>query len=223
MKYYYMLYSKMGVRMRQTSYFDLLAPKLLIQPTKQKLTSYCGSTIPAAGTCLLSWRYNGAPEQKHRFFIAGGNSVPILGFKSRKNMNLVKLLLNIDALDDSKSMPDLEPLFEQYKELFSGIGKILGKCEIHLKEGVVPTPYPARKVPIVMREKLKQELNRLESLEIIEKVEEPTEWVNSMVLVEKKDGDVRLCIDLVDLNKAIKRPHYPIPTFEDACKIFLKA
>ncbi|KAK2721303.1 hypothetical protein QYM36_003550 [Artemia franciscana] len=37
-----------------------------------------------------------------------------------------------------------------------------------------------------------------------------------MVLVEKKDGGVRLCIDPVDLNKAIKRPHYPIPTFEDA-------
>ncbi|KAK2711196.1 hypothetical protein QYM36_012393, partial [Artemia franciscana] len=197
-------------------YFDLLAPKPLIQPTKQKLTSYCGSTIPTAGTCLLSCSYNGAPEQKHRFFIAGGNSVPILGFKSSKNMNLVKLVLNIDALDDSKSTPDLEPLLEQYKELFSGIGKIQGKCEICLKEGVVPTAFPARKVPIAMREKLKQELNRLESLGIIEKVEEPTEWVNSMVLVEKKHGGVRLCIDPVDLNKAIKRPHYPNPTFEDA-------
>ncbi|KAK2707594.1 hypothetical protein QYM36_015335 [Artemia franciscana] len=149
-----------------------------------------------------------APEQKHRFFIAGGNSVPILGFKSSKNMNLVKLVLNIDAFDDSKSTPDLEPLLEQYKELFSGIGKIQGKCKIHLKEGVVPTAYPARKVPIAMREKLKQELNRLESLGIIEKVEEPMEWVNLMVLVEKKDGGVRLCIDPVDLNKAIKRPHY---------------
>ncbi|KAK2710346.1 hypothetical protein QYM36_013861 [Artemia franciscana] len=140
----------------------------------------------------------------------------LLGFKSSKNMNLVKLVLNIDALDDSKSTPDLEPLLEQYKELFSGIGKIQGKCKIHLKEGVVPTAYHARKVPIAMREKLKQELNRLESLRIIEKVEDPTEWVNSMVLVEKKDGGVRLCIDLVDLNKAIKRPHYPIPTFKDA-------
>ncbi|KAK2726721.1 hypothetical protein QYM36_007527, partial [Artemia franciscana] len=197
-------------------YFDLLAPKPLIQPTKQKLTSYCGSTIPTAGTCLLSCSYNGAPEQKHRFFIAGGNSVPILGFKSSKNMNLVKLFLNIDASDDSKSTPDLGPLLEQYKELFSGIGKIQGKCEVHLKEGVVPTAYPARKMPIAMREKLKQDLNRLESLGIIEKVEEPTEWINSMVLVEKKDGGVRICIGPVDLNKAIKRPHYPIPTFEDA-------
>jgi hypothetical protein len=197
-------------------YFDLLAPKPLIQPTKQKLTSYCGSTISTVGTCFLSCSYNGTSEQKHRFFIVGGNSVPILGFKSSKNMNLVKLVLNIDASDDGKSTPDLKPLLEQYKELFSGIGKIQGECEIHLKEGFMPTAYPARKVPIAMREKLKQELDRLESLGIIGKVEEPMEWVNSMVLVEKKDGGVRLCIDPVDLNKAIKRPHYPIPTFEDA-------
>ena len=37
-----------------------------------------------------------------------------------------------------------------------------------------------------------------------------------MVMVEKKDGSVRLRIDPVDLNKAIRRPHYPIPKFEDA-------
>ena len=48
------------------------------------------------------------------------------------------------------------------------------------------------------------------------KVSKSTDWVNAMVMVEKKDGTVRLCIDPVDLNKAIKRPHYPITTFEDA-------
>ncbi|KAK2717700.1 hypothetical protein QYM36_006471 [Artemia franciscana] len=37
-----------------------------------------------------------------------------------------------------------------------------------------------------------------------------------MVMVEKKDGGVRLCIDPVDLNKAIKRPYYPVPSFDDA-------
>ncbi|KAK2702360.1 hypothetical protein QYM36_019011 [Artemia franciscana] len=35
-----------------------------------------------------------------------------------------------------------------------------------------------------------------------------------MVMVEKKDGSIRLCIDPVDLNKSIKRPHYPIPTLD---------
>ncbi|KAK2724943.1 hypothetical protein QYM36_001408 [Artemia franciscana] len=60
------------------------------------------------------------------------------------------------------------------------------------------------------------------------KVVTPTEWVNSMVMVEKKDGSIRLCIDPVDLNKSIKRPHYPIPTLDDVtsklhgAKVFTK-
>ncbi|KAK2720264.1 hypothetical protein QYM36_004222 [Artemia franciscana] len=67
-----------------------------------------------------------------------------------------------------------------------------------------------------MKQTLKDELDRLEALNIIGKVSEPTDWVNAMFMVEKKDRSVRLCIDPVDLNKAIRRPHYPIPTFEDA-------
>ncbi|KAK2723355.1 hypothetical protein QYM36_001875 [Artemia franciscana] len=49
-----------------------------------------------------------------------------------------------------------------------------------------------------------------------------------MVMVEKKDGSIRLCIDPVDLNKSIKRPHYPIPTLDDVtsklhgAKVFTK-
>ncbi|KAK2727377.1 hypothetical protein QYM36_008013 [Artemia franciscana] len=50
-----------------------------------------------------------------------------------------------------------------------------------------------------MKQKLKDKLDRLEALNIIGKVSEPTEWVNAMVMVEKKDES-----------------HYPIPTFEDA-------
>ena len=52
--------------------------------------------------------------------------------------------------------------------------------------------------------------------QIIAKVTEPTEWVNSMVAVEnKQSGKLRICIDPEHLNKAIKRPHYPMKTLED--------
>ena len=50
---------------------------------------------------------------------------------------------------------------------------------------------------------------------IIWKIEEPTEWVNSPVIVEKPNGDLRLCIDPKDLNKAIQREHYRLPTKTD--------
>ena len=38
----------------------------------------------------------------------------------------------------------------------------------------------------------------------------------TVVFVEKADGNLRVCIDPHDLNKAIKRPHHPMPTFDEA-------
>ena len=45
--------------------------------------------------------------------------------------------------------------------------------------------------------------------------EEPTEWVNSLVVVQKPNCAVKLCIDPRDLNLAIKRPHYPMNTIDE--------
>ncbi|KAK7093235.1 hypothetical protein V1264_007025 [Littorina saxatilis] len=55
----------------------------------------------------------------------------------------------------------------------------------------------------------------MEESGVIEKVTEPTDWVNSLVVVEKPNGKLRVCIDPKELNKAIKRPHYLMPTLED--------
>ena len=49
---------------------------------------------------------------------------------------------------------------------------------------------------------------------IIVPVDEPTDWVNSLVVWEKPNGSLRICLDPKDLNKAIKREHYPVPTVE---------
>ena len=55
----------------------------------------------------------------------------------------------------------------------------------------------------------------MEKLKVIERVYEPTEWVNSMVTIVKPNGKLRICIDPRDLNKAIKREHYPMKTIEE--------
>ena len=50
---------------------------------------------------------------------------------------------------------------------------------------------------------------------VIENVTKPTDWVNSIVIREKPNGRLRLCLDPKDLNEAIMRDHYPTPTLED--------
>ena len=55
----------------------------------------------------------------------------------------------------------------------------------------------------------------MEELEVIEKVEEPTDWVNSTVTIVKSNGKLRICIDPCDLNKAVKRDYYPMSTIDE--------
>ena len=48
-------------------------------------------------------------------------------------------------------------------------------------------------------------------------LEKPTDWVNRLVIVEKPNGKLRICLDPQPLNNAIKREHLHLPT---AAEIF---
>ena len=58
---------------------------------------------------------------------------------------------------------------------------------------------------------------------IIAPVETPTDWVSNLVVVKKTNNKLRLCLDPKDLNKAIRRPHYHMPTIEDMAPDLTKA
>ena len=54
----------------------------------------------------------------------------------------------------------------------------------------------------------------MQEQDIIAPVTAPTPWVSSLVVVPKKNGTLRLCLDPKDLNRPIQREHYPLPTIE---------
>ena len=64
----------------------------------------------------------------------------------------------------------------------------------------------------MLRSKIQKELDRMESLDVIEKVSTLTPWVNSMVTIVKPNGTLRLCINPQELNKAIRCEHYLMQT-----------
>ena len=74
--------------------------------------------------------------------------------------------------------------------------------------------HPPRKVPVSLKEKIKEELDRMEKAEVVVKQKEPTDWVNSMVAVVKPSKR-RICIDPRDLNESIRREHFPMTTIEE--------
>ena len=60
-------------------------------------------------------------------------------------------------------------------------------------------------------------------MEIITKVDDPTNWISSLVVATKRNGKVRLCIDPKPLNNALKRNHYPLPTIENVLPLLSDA
>ena len=73
--------------------------------------------------------------------------------------------------------------------------------------------HPTR-VAIPLFEPVKQELQRMENLGVIAKVEQPTEWCAGMVVVPNPNGKVRICVDLTRLNESVKRECHPLPVVD---------
>ena len=58
--------------------------------------------------------------------------------------------------------------------------------------------------------KIKEEINKLLETEFIYEIEH-TEWVSPIVVVSKKNGKLRVCVNLKKVNAAIVQDHYPLP------------
>ena len=101
--------------------------------------------------------------------------------------------------------------------MFHGIGKMKDvQVKLHVDPNVKPVAQKHRRVPFHLREKLEKELDRLEQAGIIEKVNSATEWVSPLVIAPKKGtDDIRMCVDMVQPNRAIKRVRHVIPTVEE--------
>ena len=67
---------------------------------------------------------------------------------------------------------------------------------------------------MTLQKKVKEKIAEVERKGIIQKVAEPTPWISSMIVVAKP-GKIRISLDPRDLSKAIQRPKYQMPTFEE--------
>ena len=88
--------------------------------------------------------------------------------------------------------------------------------KIILKDDAQPSAVTvARRVPIPMPPKVKDELESLKAAGFIEEITKPTPWCAPMVPVLKKSGAVRICVNLKHLNLSVERERYILPTLQD--------
>ena len=146
--------------------------------------------------------------------------MPVVGLKTATELNLGKRLFT----DRCKGNGDPQPeILTRYQNQFSGIGTLPGEDAIKIDGSVAPVVHPPRRIPYLLRDKVRAELDRMARMGIITKFEQPTQWVSPIVVVKRPNGDVCICLDAVDLNKAVKRGHYPLRTVEEVAATLAEA
>ena len=108
-----------------------------------------------------------------------------------------------------------EDLKKLYPNSFDRLGNLKGAYNIRVDPTVKPATHARRKVPIESKEAIDKELDYLIEEEIITEQVEPTPGVSSMTFPRKLNGEVRVCLDPSNLNKAIIREHHKPMTVEE--------
>ena len=127
------------------------------------------------------------------------------------------LAVRTDSLQ-SQSAGDLngDIIQKKFPQVFQGLGTLAGEYHIQLHPDAKPHAiFTPRHVPFPLRSNVAEELDRMEKAGVISKVTEPTEWCAGMVVVPKKSGKVRICVDLKPLNQSVLREVHPLPKVDD--------
>jgi len=176
--------------------------------------SYSQHRITPKGYVTLPIRFKDR-ELNVNFHVIDSKQKPILSGKFCQGLNLVQRVHKLQAHVD----PNLKELFDQYPDLQSASGAMPGTYSIKIDPKATPLVHGPRRQPAALLPKIIAKLKEVEKEGHLAKVSQPTDWVNSMV-VSSRGKKIRICLEPGDLNKAVKREHYPIPTVEEiAAKI----
>ena len=170
-----------------------------LRSTKVKLKAYSGVQIPVYGEIWLPVVYD---QQKRvlPLIVVDGDGPPLLG----RNW-LTELQLNWHNIFLVSKTETLSDILKRHDKVFNkGPGTIKGfKAEIKLQDDAKCVFCKARPVSYALRQKVEEELDRLESQGVVKKVER-RDWASPIVCVSKKDGSIRICGDFnVSINRVL--------------------
>jgi len=180
------------------------------EPRKTELYAY-GSKEPlkTAGVFWSTIVYKGVAVDDAEFVVIEGSGQSLLSCDTAMRLGVLKIVRQTET-------PEIPDVVNNYNELFTGLGKLEGyQLEVPIDQAVKPVVQPTRRVPYQLREKLEAKIKELLDSDVIEPVSGPSKWVSPVVIIPKNDGDIRLCVDMRQANRAIQRTRYPIPTVDE--------
>jgi hypothetical protein len=149
-----------------------------------------------------------AVPEKHTNHVTTCNSSNHLRFR--------KVIEEADGLTNEQRSR-LVSLLTAYADIFAGDNTDLGRTSkiqhsIHTGDAP-PIRQPPRRIPVHQRQQVTELVDDRLKNDIIERSTSP--WSSPIVLVRKKDGSMRFCVDYRKINSITKKDAYPIPRIDD--------
>ena len=177
-----------------------------------RLSTYTGEPIEVEGSTIVQVEHNDQ-SLSLPLIVTKGDGPTLLG---REWLLLLRLdWHNIFRVDTTSHT--LEDILEKHgKILQDRLGTLQGvSAKLYIDKNVQPHLHNPRPVPFALRQKVEEELERLQTLGVIKPIQF-SDWAAPIVPVLKSDGKVRICGDYrVTVNKAARLDKYLIPKIDD--------
>ena len=169
------------------------------------------------------WQIGGSDEAGgERISMGVAAGLPQLSGRSRTvrctddGWDLTPQIRGAGTLRDDEER-DLRALVTRYSDVFAMTSDEIGRTTVqhHSIEtkGKGPIFQPARRLPWAARESTRQLVDEMKQQGVVEDSTSP--WSSPIVLVKKKDGSTRFCVDYRKLNAVTEKDPYPLPRIDD--------
>ena len=209
----------------EPTYKNITNPPPLKQTTTRIFSYQSDNPIDLLGHFTTNISCNNK-TQNSKIYVVKGKWGSLLGKTSAEALDVLRVgpspstPENIANIQTNNNMPEsTKAIVNEHSSIFSGTGLLKNfQLKLHIDRSIPPVQQPIRRIPYHTKQNVSDEINRLLSLDIIEKVEGPTTWLNPVVAAPKPNGKIRLCLDMRQANRAVIRERHIIPKIEDKKK-----
>ena len=188
---------------------------VVTNPTGWSMVLGEGSTLGEAVAVTLVSPTSGQEEPPD----SARGDVMMRRIQSKPTVWRKKLTESIDSLDllAPAQQKELLSFLEKYHAAFALEENERGETdlvEMTIETGdAEPRKCAPRRMPFAVREEVARQLDRMQAAGVIQPSASP--WASPVVMVRKKDGTHRFCIDYRQLNAVTKADTYPLPRIDD--------
>ncbi|MDA8031805.1 MAG: RNA-directed DNA polymerase, partial [Alphaproteobacteria bacterium] len=182
-------------------------PVRILNPGKGEVTLYSGSRVAVASSVEASQVVE-CSDQECR---------GVLSISRELEGDLWHTVERVGEQLTTEQREVLYAFLESYADIFASSPDDFGRnaqVQHQINTGDArPIRQRIRRIPPARRQEVSQLLQDMRCKGIIQPSTSP--WASPIVLVQKKDGSIRFCVDYRELNSVTRKDAYPLPRIDD--------